>query len=195
MSLIIEKLSPENDAHRNFVYGDVQKFKVDFYKNYYPNVKSWYRNIFLKGFENGTRIVRVVRDGDNLYGLSIIRVDARKKQNKLCTLFLLTEARKNGIGTHLVNQTLNDCFRAKINKPTILTISEERLKENINGKNLLDFFKDYEFKLVSIDRNRYRLGKDEYICRKVVHTQPLLNILPTIKNINSSPVITVQQYL
>jgi hypothetical protein len=109
----------------------------------------------------------VVRDSSNLYGISIIRVDEVKKQNKLCTFFLLSEARKIGLGKELLRLSLEDLKKSSPNKTIIVTIPQERIKERFNGKTLLDFFEEYNFKLSGIIPNRYRLKKDEYVCEKV----------------------------
>jgi GNAT superfamily N-acetyltransferase len=165
MNFTIEKLNNTSNNHQRIVLFDLYDFKLEVYKKYYPKVEDWWETKLIPDFYNNKRIIRVVRKGSNIFGLSILRISPNYRFDKLCTFFLLPEARRNGIGTELMQQTLQDENLLFSNKLLNVTIPEERAVEKFGKKTLIDFFETYGLNLTSIVPNRYRLGKDEYVCQ------------------------------
>lgn len=188
MNFTIEKLNKENLNHQKAILFDLYDFKIEVYKKFYPKVENWYENKLIPDFYKGSRVVRIVRKDSNIYGMSIIRVSPENSYNKLCTFFLLPEARNAGIGKELMKLTLLDEKLLSSKKRIKVTIPEERATEKFGKKTLLDFFADYGLNLTSIIANRYRLKKDEYICQSAIIanlSKGWQDILPNLNN-NSS---------
>lgn len=192
MSFIVEKLNREDSFHRELLQTDLRSLKIDFYRKFYPNVENWYKEKLIEGFRDGLRIVHIVRKDSLLYGMSIARVSPSKLRHKLCTFFLLSEARGNGAGLELMNQTMHELALVRVAMPVIVTIPEERLNEKVGGKRFLDFLAEFGFFLEAKEANRYRLGKDEYVCVAPTNCRslqvPYLKVTPGIQpNIGITP--------
>ena len=80
---------------------------TDFICEDYPKHKSWFYQKHLPATleENSGRDIVFAYDKDNnLYGTSFIKEDEQEK--KICTLFVSTDARGLGVGTALVEKSM-----------------------------------------------------------------------------------------
>ncbi|MND81937.1 hypothetical protein D3C80_737490 [compost metagenome] len=67
----------------------------------YPEIKSWYWNIFAKGFEGHEREILIAKEkSGQLAGFSLLKNTFFEK--KICTFYILPEFRESGLGRKLL---------------------------------------------------------------------------------------------
>lgn len=89
----------------------------------YPDFEDWFNNKFLPSFYVGKREILYAYSDDKLCGISLIK--KTEEENKLCTFYILSEARGKGLGSDLLDKSL-EYFQ---NESTIISVSNERLTE------------------------------------------------------------------
>ena len=160
---MIRRLYPDHQLDRQCVTTTLRRFLIDAYKTYYPTVENWYDNKLIGGFRNGTRIIHIVllRGGETA-GVSIVKLSA-KPYNKLCTFFLAHRVRDMGIGTALMETTLQSLTYGGREKALLITVPEEGAVESEKGPTFIDFLRRSGFSPIDVVPDRYRQGKNEII--------------------------------
>ena len=74
-------------------------------ETYYPSIKEWYYRKVLPGIYRSTREILLVVDSSGISGLSIIKKSPIEQ--KICTLRIADGYRSNGIGTMLLETSIN----------------------------------------------------------------------------------------
>lgn len=115
----------------------------------YPNFKYWFFNTVVPGLSNGTRKIFVAMVSDKIAGILILK-DSHEK--KICTLRVLPEYRRMGIGRQLMEQAVQTL---KTNRP-LITVSDEHLDE------FNPLFAEFGFSATAAYINCYRQGSTEY---------------------------------
>ena len=123
-------------------------------KKYYPDFHTWFYGKVIHDVPFGKRCILVAKQKERnreIVGISILKNDEEEK--KICTFFVQPKYRKNGIGKKLMEQSL---MRIQCKFP-LLTVPEEIHEE---FKTLLA---EYKFKLTSVGKDMYRVGRKEYL--------------------------------
>ena len=119
-------------------------------ENEYPNFYDWYHKKIFTGLNNRTRSILIANDDDTkkIAGISILKNSYEKK---ICTLRVATEFQHQGIGTQILDKSMEIL---ETNSP-LITVSEKR---NNEFKNLFQKFNFQEFTKYP---NYYREGTYE----------------------------------
>lgn len=122
---------------------------------YYPNHKEWFYNIHLpkciKDINNYTILfVRNPEDHNEIIGVACLRYE--NKERKICSLYISENYRNKGIGTKLLEESMN---WLKTTKPFI-TITQDNIKY------YEDFIKKYDWELKEIKHGFYNNDYNEY---------------------------------
>jgi GNAT superfamily N-acetyltransferase len=117
----------------------------------YPQIDKWFIQKVIPGISLGTRYVLCIRRKGQIVALGIAKKD--KYEKKICTLRVVSEYTRQGIGTYLFNHLLHWLESTS----PIITVNEERLSE------FQSLFAKYSFVLTSIRNNLYIPGHAEYI--------------------------------
>lgn len=125
------------------------RFISDSITPYYPNGAEW---LCTKVFsDNSNRLLLISQLPDGLVnGFSILKNDDFEK--KICTLFVSPDFRGNGIGTALLNRSLD---LLGCDKP-LITVSDDLLLS------FIPLLSHYGFENVASYTDRYRDGHIEY---------------------------------
>ena len=117
----------------------------------YPNFDSWLNFSFRRNIPNGERSVLLATDGSNILGISLLKHSLNK--NKICTFYIPEEFRGMNIGNELMSKSLSILD----SENTIITVSNERIKE------LQPILSSHQFNLVNSKKSLYRSGVTEHI--------------------------------
>lgn len=109
-------------ASKNF---DINKINVALKEvaPLYPDFENWFNNKFLPSFYMGKREILYVHKNDKLCGISLLK--KTKEENKICTFYILSEARGRGLGNDLLDKSLEYLGREE----TVISVSNERITE------------------------------------------------------------------
>lgn len=90
------EIMPHSKDTLNYLIQDIEALEY-----LYPNIKSWYKNIFAQGLKNNEREVIFVREKSGAFaGFSLLKNTFDEK--KICTFFILPEFRESGIGKKML---------------------------------------------------------------------------------------------
>lgn len=193
LNLVIKKKdyalldSPEKEL------GDIYRFMYDYYKKYYPGFRDWYFNKLVPGFHAGNRIIYTIQDvsASNYYGIAILKKSiSANRANKICSFFLLSEAKNNGLGSSLMSALIDDLYLCYSNPNLIITVPEERLFESYREKNFNSFLGSFGFEITKLCRSKYRVGRIEYVLKKILSEVTYEN---RWSNVNT-PQIRIRRY-
>jgi GNAT superfamily N-acetyltransferase len=161
----IVRLDNQNKKHRSFAENELAECAYIINKEYYPDFRNWYNNKVLDDFLKGSRIIYVVLNGDKIMGVSIAKISQSQYQsNKISTFFLLPEVTGQGIGTQLLQKTLQVIrVESKLNDRVIITVPEEKANRIFQEKTFLDFLERNNFRVIETLIGRYRPNKAEYV--------------------------------
>ena len=120
-------------------------------ETYYPSIKEWYYHKVLPGIFRSTREILLVADSSCIIGLSIIKKSTIEQ--KICTLRISDGYCNNGIGTMLLETSIN-LFSTST---PIISVCDNNLPVI---KKLLNRF---DFSLTQICPNYYTHGSTEYV--------------------------------
>ena len=113
---------------------------------HYPRHREWYFSTQLpESINSDKRNILFVRDENNkdkIIAMSCLKNDNEKK---ICTLYVLPEYRNKGIGTKLIEESMNWLGTTK----PFATIANDNLKE------LIPIIKKYNWELVEVLNNVY----------------------------------------
>lgn len=161
---MIVKLNPEIFSHQIIFNNELFKFMYPIFNKSYPQFDKWYFNKVKSGFNNGKRSVFIIKNGSDIYGVSIIKKSSNMyTRNKICSFFVLPEMNKNGLGTELMKATVSEYSEQTCGNNIIITVPEDRLFQMYHNKNFYTFLKINEFKIVNRVVGKYRPGYYEYI--------------------------------
>ncbi len=109
-----------------------------FLRSDYPNFLSWFRTRVKNGLKNGTRKIYIAVPSKNpskIAGVLILKDESYEK--KICTLCVLKEYQHCGIGTALLQQSINTLNTSK----PLITVSSRYIEE------FHSLFNKFEFNL------------------------------------------------
>ena len=113
-------------------YGYLSAMNVDFMliashlsavSHLYPGFKEWLYFKFKPEFLSGSREVLIAYDGNNIAGLSLLKIS--KLENKVCTFYVMPKYRGLKIGHDLMDRSLSILH----NRNVLISVSEERESE------------------------------------------------------------------
>lgn len=160
----IEKLKPNNPVDHEFVASRLFDFMYTYYKDFYPDFEKWYNEKVIPGFAEKKRSIHVVKDADSSYGVSIAKISqSSTKPNKISSFFLLPETKGYGLGTRLLEYTIDELKIHAVSHEVIITVPEERAGNNEADTSFLAFLKQNGFGIVDILNDKYRVGAKEYV--------------------------------
>lgn len=148
-TLIINRMSILNDSTLVSEFDNVFQSLKDLQKEY-SNFKYWYYKKVFNGIFDGSRTIILKKYYNDIIGLAILKNDEYEK--KICTLRVVNRIKDKGLGTEILNQSLN-ILRTNI---PIITVS------SIYNHEYISLLRNYEFKLYKIYKSYYRKGIDEY---------------------------------
>ncbi|SES97473.1 GNAT family N-acetyltransferase [Thorsellia anophelis] len=122
----------------------------------YPNFHAWLYFTFVRQMNNDSRKVLVVLDGNNVIAATLLKIT--EEEEKICTFFVDQNFRGQGIGTELMEKSL-ELFSDKVH----ISVCSQRLNE------LNDFL--VQKHLFCLDRDvsgYYRPDSVEYFFSKKV---------------------------
>lgn len=114
----------------------------------YPNFKRWFFATTVPGVIAGTRKIFIASFASEIAGILIIKDSDEKK---ICTLRVLPEYRRMGIGRQLIQCAVQEL---SIDKP-LITVSDEHLDE------FKALFAEFGFVPTAVYINHYRQGHTE----------------------------------
>src|SRR5690348_4925580 len=117
---------------------------------FYPGFELWFWSKVVPGLGQGSLRIFQMYVGKSLAAISILkRVPG---EHKICTLWVAPFARRLGLGTHVLRNSLTwlEC-----DKP-LITVCEERFHE------LQPLLRKFGFTLEEISNSHYRPGRSEY---------------------------------
>jgi len=126
--------------------------QIKFLDNYYPKFEEWYFNKFIKSVLIGNDVALLMKRGDNLIGVSLLKKD--KHEIKLRALRIFPNYQNKGYGLFLLDQSLKELDHPLPH----CTVSEELINQYARI-----FIDRYGFSLDYVSRNMYRKGKNEYL--------------------------------
>ncbi|SFG06325.1 hypothetical protein SAMN05660649_00530 [Desulfotomaculum arcticum] len=144
---------------------DIFRFAYEEYKQFYPDFKEWFYDKMVIDFYKGNRIIYAIENEyNNIYGIAILKKPNNSiSSNKICSLYLLKEIRKLGLGTLLFTDFYKEFNENIFNPNLVITVPEERLFETDGGIQFYRFLNNHGFKLKNANRGKYRLGYHEYV--------------------------------
>jgi ribosomal protein S18 acetylase RimI-like enzyme len=74
---------------------------------YYPNFHYWYFVKVRAGLELGSRELLIATRNDTVLGIAIIKNDIFQAEKKICTLKVMPQYLRQGIGSHLFDLSMN----------------------------------------------------------------------------------------
>ena len=107
----------------------------------YPNYKNWFIHKQIKELLEGKRDILFVEKDYKIIALACLK----KNENKICTLYVKEEYRKQKIGTKLLEESMK---YLKTTKPFI-TISENKLSM------FKSFINKYKWEIIEVNNNVY----------------------------------------
>lgn len=107
----------------------------------YPNYKNWFIHKQIKELLEGKRDILFVEKDNKIIALACLK----KNENKICTLYVKEEYRKQKIGTKLLEESMK---YLKTTKPFI-TISENKLSM------FKSFINKYKWEIIEVNNNVY----------------------------------------
>ena len=117
----------------------------------YPQWREWYRRVFVPGLKRGERKCIVVRDDkDTIAGFALTKKS--NEENKICMLYVREGYRRQGVGTQLMQQALQE-----LGPRPVITVAEPYLPA---FKPLLERF---HFSLTCEIDGLYRPNQKEYL--------------------------------
>ena len=118
---------------------------------YYPNHIDWFYNKQLPGVISGTRDILFVQNDENeIIAVSCLKDEEDEK--KICTLYVKEEYRNKGIGTALIEKSMD---YLQTDKP-FLTITESSLSS------FVPIIYKYDWRLTEIVDGIYDINSKEY---------------------------------
>lgn len=86
---------------------------------YYPNFHHWYFTKVRAGLELGSRDLLIATRNDAIVGIAILKNDIFQGEKKICTLKVMPQYLRQGIGSHLfdLSMTILDTDRPLITVP------------------------------------------------------------------------------
>lgn len=117
----------------------------------YPGFQKWYFEKVVPGVLSGTRSVFVAHYNEKHAGILILK-DADEK--KICTLRVLPEFRRMGIGHQLIDFAISALNTTR----PVITVSDDHIQEFFH---LLT--EDYKFALTEFHYGYYRENHGEYV--------------------------------
>lgn len=140
-----EIVSLYNKAYLNNIFNYLSKLE-----NEYPNFDKWFHHKVIPGIKVGLREILIAEINGEIAGLAIIKDEEEKK---ICTLRVSPEYRRMGIGSHLLDLSMEELHT---NKP-LITVSEIHIEE---FKKLL-FSKSFRTTEIHVDK--YKKGVSEIV--------------------------------
>lgn len=120
-------------------------------QNEYPNFKKWFFEKVVPGVFSGERIIVTASDGDILLGIMVLKNSSEKK---ICTLRVLPEFQRQGIGHLLLDYAISILGTSN----PIITVSDDHIHE---FSSIL--LRDYNFSLTELQVGYYRDNHAEYV--------------------------------
>lgn len=118
---------------------------------YYPDHTAWLKNTLRKGLDKGFRKVIVATDNNcAIVGCAIIK--DTHKEKKICSLYVLPEHRRRGVGAGLINKSMELLADVNIN----ITVCQE-----INPL-LSEHLRNIGFRLEEVTTGMYRQDIKDY---------------------------------
>lgn len=117
----------------------------------YPDFDVWFNFTFRRNLASGERRILIVHNGDELLGCSLLK--NTPDEAKICTFYIHEEAREQGIGQQLMQQSLASLD----NRETIITVSDDRQAE------LHPLLKSFDFRLTQVLTECYRQQHNEFV--------------------------------
>ena len=116
----------------------------------YSSHNDWLENKFIPNIQKGDRVYIVsLNENGDLTGCSLLK--DTKQEKKICTLFVDSKYRHQGIASALMNESV----KVLDGKP-LITVADKNLSQ------LLPLLKKYGFKLTSFKEGVYTKGSIEY---------------------------------
>jgi len=139
--------------------------------NLYPGISAWYRRKVVSGFNEQERTAYVLYSGDTPVGATVLKLGS---DAKICSLRILPDAERNGLGKLLMALLARDLRNSS--RHVHFTIPQTIWAEKA------EFFGQYGFKDAGRANEQYRLFDQEFFCRgsfasmwkRVVDTLPSL---------------------
>jgi len=122
---------------------------TEFQKDY-PNIDKWFLCKVYRGIFSGQRTILLKKRNNQILGLSILK--HTDEERKLCTLFVDKNFHGKGLGTELMEESLEIL---KCGHP-IFTVSANRISE------FQSLIKKFNFSLYKLYPDYYRKGLTEY---------------------------------
>jgi ribosomal protein S18 acetylase RimI-like enzyme len=110
--------SANNDFLRYKSYNHLYSCLFDL-SFYYPNFHHWYFAKVRAGLELGSRDLLIATRNDSIVGIAILKNDIFQREKKICTLKVMPQYLRQGIGSHLfdLSMTILDTDRPLITVP------------------------------------------------------------------------------
>src|SRR6266851_4783161 len=118
---------------------------------FYPQFRPWFCGKVVAGLASGSRALLSVHAGSTLTAIAILKREPDER--KICTFWVAPRARKLGVGTRLLHDSLTwlDCDRP------LITVCQERVGE------LQPLLRKFDFTLEQVCDSSYRPGRLEYV--------------------------------
>ena len=116
----------------------------------YPEYNQWFRNVFLPGLKCGQRMCIVARDENKkLAGCALVK--KTPEEQKICTLYIRPEFRRQGTGRTLMRETMQelDCL-------PLMTVSQKQIPQ------FTKLLKEFGFRLSSVRKRSEKTNELEF---------------------------------
>lgn len=124
--------------------------KIAFLRSEYPDFYKWYHGTVLNGLSKGTRNIYLAKSFGEIKGILILKDTAEEK--KICTLYVDTNSRSNGIGSKLMDIAMNEFHGDK----PLITVADNHIDD------FRPLLAKYNFKQEDALPDYYANGRIEY---------------------------------
>lgn len=167
--LQIEQLIPTDPKHNLLVENDLLEFLYrERLTTLYPDFSQWYKEKVMPGFLRGERLIHIVRQDNNIYGLSIVKLSPN--ETKLCNLVVDVNVRGKGIGRRLLESTLavakEVVLKQGYSPQLTATLPKDLVVPSLERSPLINFLRTFGFVITGELESPYRKGISEYVFTK-----------------------------
>jgi GNAT superfamily N-acetyltransferase len=154
------KVNPCNNSQSSSFQADIFTVLIES-QEWYPEIFQWYFQKFVPGLFAGSRFILKYCAGNDTAGVALLKKE--NKEKKICTLWVKSQYRNNGIGKALFGR----CLEILDTDKPMITVPAERLCYFSN------IFKYYNLKLEQVVQNYYRSDSSEYVFNGFLDSKPV----------------------
>ncbi len=107
------------EAEKASLYDDIYALTSSL-KEVYPDYHHWFYHTFLEGLKQKQRICVVAKKSGQIVGCALLKKGPDEK--KLSTIFVHPDFHRQGIGTRLMQKSVE-----LLDRPILLTVSDDKL--------------------------------------------------------------------